>query len=83
MNRGVFLNDLTVNLGKRIKELRKENNISQEKLAFLAELDRTYINSVENGKRNISIINIEKIAVSLNTDLPNFFDSDYFRNEDI
>lgn len=83
MNRGVFLNELTVNLGKRIKELRKKNNISQEKLAFLAELDRTYVNSVENGKRNISIINIGKIANSLNTDLPNFFDSDYFRNEDI
>ncbi|MFV8240976.1 helix-turn-helix domain-containing protein [Aerococcus viridans] len=77
------MNELTVNLGKRIKELRKKNNISQEKLAFLAELDRTYVNSVENGKRNISIINIGKIANSLNTDLPNFFDSDYFRNEDI
>lgn len=60
-------------LGERIKQLRKEANISQEKLAELAGLDRTYINSVENGKRNISIINIEKIAKALEISLANFF----------
>ena len=38
-------------LGERIKQLRKEAGISQEKLAELAGLDRTYINSVENGSR--------------------------------
>ena len=75
------MNNVTVNLGKRIKELRKENGISQEKLALLTGLDRTYITSVENGKRNISIINIERIVNSLNSNLPNFFDSDYFRPE--
>ena len=77
------MNNVTVNLGKRIKELRKENGISQEKLALLTGLDRTYITSVENGKRNVSIINIERIVNSLNTNLPNFFDSDYFRDEEI
>ncbi len=77
------MNNVTVNLGKRIKELRKENGISQEKLALLTGLDRTYITSVENGKRNISIINIERIVNSLNSNLPNFFDSDYFRDEEI
>lgn len=56
-------------LGLRIKELRKKYNISQEMLADLANLDRTYINSVENGKRNISIINIEKIANAFNIKL--------------
>lgn len=60
-------------LGERIKLLRKEANISQEKLAELAGLDRTYINSVENGRRNISIINIEKIAKALEISLANFF----------
>lgn len=61
-------------LGLRIKELRKLHSISQEKLAELANLDRTYINSVEGGKRNISIINIEKIACALGLSLKDFFD---------
>ncbi|MBQ7055881.1 MAG: helix-turn-helix transcriptional regulator [Alphaproteobacteria bacterium] len=60
-------------LGERIKQLRKKTNISQEKLAELASLDRTYINSVENGRRNISIINIEKIANAFNISLSDFF----------
>lgn len=60
-------------LGERIKQLRKEANISQEKLAEIAGLDRTYINSVENGKRNISIINIEKIANAFGITLMDFF----------
>ena len=60
-------------LGLRIKELRKEKNFSQEELADLSNLDRTYINSVENGKRNISIINIEKIANAFDLKLRDFF----------
>ena len=60
-------------LGERIKELRKKASISQEKLAELAALDRTYINSVENGRRNISIINIEKIVNALDISLKDFF----------
>ena len=65
-------------LGERIKQLRKEANISQEKLAELADLDRTYVNSVEKGRRNISIINIEKICIAFGMSLADFFDSDYF-----
>lgn len=61
-------------LGQRIKSLRKERSISQEELADIAGLDRTYINSVENGKRNISIVNIEKIARALGVSLKDFFD---------
>ncbi len=47
-------------------------------LALLAELDRTYITSVENGKRNISIVNIEKIATALNISLTDFFNDAEF-----
>ena len=61
-------------IGLRIKELRKKHKISQEKLADMAKLDRTYINSVENGKRNISIVNIEKIAIAFKISLKDFFD---------
>ena len=45
-------------IGNRIKELRKELGLSQEKLANNCELDRTYVASVENGKRNISITSL-------------------------
>jgi transcriptional regulator with XRE-family HTH domain len=59
--------------GKRIKELRLKKNISQEALAHLADLDRTYMTSVENGKRNISIQNIEKIIKALGISVADFF----------
>ena len=60
-------------IGMRIKELRGNKKISQEKLAEIADLDRTYVNSVENGKRNISIENIEKIAEALDVSIQEFF----------
>ncbi|MGA7837964.1 MAG: helix-turn-helix transcriptional regulator [Ignavibacteriaceae bacterium] len=66
-------------IGIRIKELRHNAGISQEALADLSDLDRTYINSVENGKRNISIVNIEKIAKALNIPLTQFFNEKKFK----
>lgn len=48
--------------GERLKELRKRNGISQEKFAAQIGMDRTYYASVENGKRNLSLMNIKKIA---------------------
>lgn len=60
-------------VGNRIKELRKELGLSQEKLANICELDRTYITSVENGRRNISIVNLEKIVNTLGVTLEKFF----------
>ena len=50
-------------VGLKIKQIRLQNNLSQEKLALLSNLDRTYIASVESGKRNISIVNLEKIII--------------------
>lgn len=52
-------------IGNRIRELRTEAKFSQEKLAFACDLDRTYIGSVERGERNISVINLRKIAEAL------------------
>jgi transcriptional regulator with XRE-family HTH domain len=52
-------------IGNRIREFRMEADLSQEKLAFESELDRTYIGSVERGERNISVINLRKIAKAL------------------
>lgn len=60
-------------LGKRIYELRKNSNLSQEKFALLIDMDRTYLASVESGKRNISIDNIYKIANGFNITLEELF----------
>ncbi|CAG9430894.1 helix-turn-helix domain-containing protein [Providencia alcalifaciens] len=51
--------------GKNVYNLRRKLNLSQEQLAELAQLDRTYISSVERGKRNVSLLNIYKLAVAL------------------
>ena len=59
--------------GLRIKELRNNLGISQEKFALSIDMDRTYYASVESGKRNISIVNIEKIAQGLGVTLEELF----------
>ena len=64
---------LTEKLGQRIKSLRTEKGLSQEKFALFIDMDRTYNASVERGKRNISINNIEKIANGLNISLEELF----------
>lgn len=62
-------------LGKRIRELRISNTgLSQEKFAYKIEMDRTYYATVEAGKRNISIVNIKKIAEGLGVTLSELFD---------
>ena len=54
-----------VRFGKRLREVRTGKGISQEKLAELAGLHRTYVSSVERGGRNISLVNIESLARAL------------------
>jgi transcriptional regulator with XRE-family HTH domain len=60
-------------IGNKIKDIRSERGLSQEQLSFDADLDRTYIGSVERGERNISIINLNKIANALNFQISEFF----------
>lgn len=59
--------------GERLRELRKEKGFSQEGLALACELDRTYIGGVERGERNISLLNIHKIAAALDVSPREFF----------
>lgn len=65
--------DIRILVGQRVKQLRNRLGISQEELSDIVELDRTYITSVERGKRNVSIVNIEKLANALNVSLAEFF----------
>ena len=60
------MNNLREILSTNIKKYRAAQNMSQEDLAFNCELHRTYISDVERNVRNISIDNIEKIALALN-----------------
>lgn len=65
---------ITVDLGKRIRELRTRTGLSQEKFALKIGMDRTYFASVETGKRNIAICNIKKIADGLGVSLSELFE---------
>ena len=65
--------DVKLKIGQRIKYLREKASISQKDLAYSADLDRSYIAGIENGRRNVSIVNIEKIASALNVTLKEFF----------
>ena len=64
---------ITKELGIRIREIRNQLGISQEKFALSINMDRTYFASVEAGKRNIAICNIKKIADGLNVTLSELF----------
>ncbi|WP_306568334.1 helix-turn-helix domain-containing protein [Flavobacterium lindanitolerans] len=70
--------DIKLKIGQRIKELREKAEMSQKDLAYTADLDRSYIASIENGQRNVSIVNIEKIANALNVTLKEFFNNNEF-----
>jgi len=69
-------------IGDRIKELRTEKNLTQEAVAWRSDVDRTFMNHVENGRRNISVKSLEKIVVmGLDTSLKDFFNSSLFNGK--
>ncbi|KAA6312078.1 hypothetical protein EZS27_036926, partial [termite gut metagenome] len=65
-------------IGQRIKFFREQISMSQKDLVYTADLDWSYIASTESGYRNISIVNIKKIANALNVSLKNFFNATEF-----
>lgn len=66
--------DIQKAFGKKVQELRKQKGISQEKFALSIDTDRTYLASVEAGKRNIAIKNIKKISDGLDIPLSQLFE---------
>lgn len=67
------VNEDLVAFGLHLKKLRMDLSLSQEQLGLLADLDRTYISGIERGVRNVSLINLFKIAKALNIPVANLF----------
>ena len=65
--------NILIRYGQAVRKIRLEQGISQEELADRCGLHRTYISDIELGKRNLSLENIERIAISLNKSLSEFF----------
>lgn len=64
---------ILLTFGKRVQALRKEQNLSQEQLADLAGVHRTYIGMIERAEKNITLCNIERIAKALKLDIKDLF----------
>ena len=65
--------EILIKFGERVREIRKEKGLSQEELAHIADLHRTYIGMIERAEKNITLINIEKIANSLKIRINDLF----------
>ena len=71
--------DIKLKVGQRIRVLRKKIGLSQEALALKAEVDRTYVTDVENGRRNVSVEILERLIKALDVSFSEFFKSKEFR----
>ncbi|WAC42342.1 helix-turn-helix domain-containing protein [Pedobacter sp. SL55] len=65
---------ILIQFGEKVKELRKSKGWSQEQLSFHANLHRTYIGMIERAEKNITLLNIEKIAKALDIEIKELFD---------
>jgi transcriptional regulator with XRE-family HTH domain len=71
--------DIKLLIGKRIRDLRKQRGLSQEKLGWKAELHFTYIGAVERGEKNCSISTLQKIAKGLDININDLFDRPFHK----
>ena len=62
-----------IELGQRIRLLRESKGVSQESLALTCGIDRSYLGGIERGEHNVAVINLEKIAIALDIQLPDLF----------
>lgn len=65
-------------IGKRITQLRKERNLSQQKFAYEADIERSFLTHIEKGRKNISVGTLERILVALNVSFKEFFEAKEF-----
>jgi len=66
--------DIRIRFGRAIRRIREEQEINQEEAAERCGLHRTYYSGIERGVRNVSLVNIEKVAKGLKTPLPGLFE---------
>jgi transcriptional regulator with XRE-family HTH domain len=66
--------DIRIRFGRAIRRIREEQGITQEEAAERCSLHRTYYSGIERGVRNVSLVNIERIAKGLKTILPKIFE---------
>lgn len=74
--------NLAILVGERIRQIRKEYKLSQEKLGEIAQLQSSYIGGVERGERNISLETLEKIIKAFDMPFIEFFNFSEIRNSD-
>jgi transcriptional regulator with XRE-family HTH domain len=65
--------DIRIRFGRAIRRIREEQEINQEEAAERCGLHRTYYSGIERGVRNVSLVNVEKLAKGLKTGLPELF----------
>ncbi len=65
---------ILVKFGKKIREVRAKRGLSQEALADIANVHRTYIGMVERAEKNITLLNIQKLAKALKIDIRDLFE---------
>ncbi|MBI5858032.1 MAG: helix-turn-helix transcriptional regulator [Sphingobacteriales bacterium] len=68
-------------IGKRIAELRKEKDLSQQKFAYEADIERSFLTHIEKGRKNISVGTLERISAALEISFKDFFNSDLFNGK--
>jgi len=68
-------------IGKRITELRKVKKLSQQKFAYEADIERSFLTHIEKGRKNISVGTLERIFSALEISFQDFFDSDLFKGK--
>ena len=68
-----MLLDIRIRFGRAIRRIREEQGINQEEAAERCGLHRTYYSGIERGVRNVSLVNIERVAKGLKTSLPEMF----------
>ncbi len=70
----ILKKEILIQFGDKVRKIRKEKRLSQEELSFKANLHRTYIGMIERAEKNITLVNIEKIANALEVSINDLFD---------
>lgn len=74
---------MTINVGEKVRQLRKKNNVTLEKLSDATGLSYSFLSNLENGKHSITISNLNKLARYFNVDMVYFFSQNYLKDQPV